>query len=62
MAYIRQVLQNQDTEKWGYIEHSDENENHLILLGNKEFETESEAIEWSKGFATGSYDYVKPRE
>lgn len=58
---IRQVLHNGDTNKWAYIERSGSN-NHFIILGDKEFDTEEEALEFKKGFAIDSYTWVDPEQ
>ena len=60
MALIREILQNSDTQMWAFIETSDENSNHFIILGDKEFPTEKEAKEWSEGFTLDSYVWKDP--
>lgn len=57
MTLIRKVVQNVHSEKWAYIETSDENDKHLVVLGEKEFDDEDSAIAWSLGFLNGSYEY-----
>lgn len=61
MALIRSVIKHQEKELWAYVEFSDENQNHEVILGGKEFPTEEEAEEWSKGFKPFSYDWVDPK-
>lgn len=61
MALIRQVLQHPETKKWAYIEYSDETNTLSQVLGDKEFDTEEEAIEWSKGFTFNSYEWKDPK-
>lgn len=51
-----------ERDKWAFVERSDENKNHLIILGNKTFDTEDEAREWSKGFEINSYTRKDPLE
>ena len=46
---ITQVLQN-TTGLWAVVETSDENENYFLIMGDKEFETESEALEYMRSF------------
>lgn len=60
MAIIRQVLQNEVSKKWAYVEYSDEDENIFQILGDKEFEDKLETNEWAKGFAIDSYKWKKP--
>lgn len=62
MALIRQVVQHHQTKLWAYIESSDEEKLIPIILGKKEFKTEAEAIEWSKGFEPFSYEWKDPAE
>lgn len=47
---------------WAYVEQSDEDKNHLVILGGKEFPTQEEAEDWSKGFDPFSYEHVDPKE
>lgn len=61
MALIRNIIKHKDKELYAYVEYSDENPNHLIILGNKEFPTKEEAIEHAKGFAIDSYESSKPQ-
>lgn len=61
MAHIRKIAQNHLDGKWAYIEFSDEDKSHLILLGEKEFDTEEEALEYKKGFTLESYVWVDPK-
>lgn len=58
---IRQVLHNGDTNKWAYVEYSGSG-NHFVILGDKEFDTEEEALEFKKGFSICSYTWVDPEE
>jgi hypothetical protein len=62
MALIRRIAQHSETNKWAYIEFSDESNGHVLIVGDKEFDTEDEAIEWSKGFYLGSYTWIEPKE
>ena len=41
---ITQVLQNTTTGLWAVVQTSDENENYFLIMGDKEFETEGEAL------------------
>jgi hypothetical protein len=50
MATIRKVVQNKYSKKWAYIEVSDENENHFIILGDNEFDFYEQASEFAKNF------------
>lgn len=59
---IREVKGNIETKKFAYVEYSDENPTHFIILGDREFDTFLEALEWSKGFAFDEYEYKKPEE
>lgn len=61
MALIRQVLQHPESLKWAYVETSDEDGRHCIILGKKEFDTEEEAKMWSEGFALDSYEWKDPK-
>ena len=45
---ITQVLQNTTTGLWAVVQTSDENENYFLIMGDKEFETESEALEYMR--------------
>lgn len=60
MALIRMVTQHPINKKWGYVEMSDEDASYCVLLGDKEFENEEEAKEYSKGFSSHSYVWVNP--
>ena len=62
MALIRSVLQHPDKKCWAYVEYSDESKTHSIVLGQKEFETQDEAWEYSKGFEPFSYEWKDPNE
>lgn len=63
MAIIRQVLQNENTYLWSYIEYSDEDKSIFNVLGPKHYhQTKEEAEEYSKGFAPGSYEWIEPTE
>ena len=57
MALVRRVIQNKETQKWAYVEYSTEESEYLTILGGKEFDTEEEAEEWSKGFDIHSYEH-----
>ena len=52
---LRRVAKNERTNQWAYLEVGDEG--NVIVLGDKVFETEQEADEWSKGFEEDSYVY-----
>ena len=45
---ITQVLQNTTTGLWAVVQTSDENENYFLIMGDKEFETEGEALEYMR--------------
>ena len=62
MALIRQVKVHQNSRMWAFVEFSDEDKNHFILLGGQEFSTKEEAEDYSKGFAIDSYEWVEPIE
>lgn len=62
MALIRQVKVHENSRMWAYVEFSDENPNHFVLLGGKEFPTREEAEDYSKGFALDSYEWGEPLE
>ncbi|RZJ71098.1 hypothetical protein [Flavobacterium sp.] len=62
MALIRKVRVHENSRAWAFVETSDENPNHIVILGSQEFSTKEEAEEWSKGFAPDSYDHVEPSE
>ena len=62
MALIRQVRVHENSRMWAYVEWSDENKNHFIVLGGKEFATREEAEEYSEGFAPDSYNWVEPKQ
>ncbi|MDI3320012.1 hypothetical protein [Pinibacter soli] len=62
MALIRQVRQHPESWAWAFVEWSDENPNHFVLLGGKEFLRKEEAEDYSQGFAIDSYDWVEPRD
>ena len=47
---ITQVLQNTTTGLWAVVQTSDENESHFLIMGDKEFETEDEALECMRSF------------
>ena len=53
-------MAHEQSRQWAYIEVSDENDKHLVILGGKEFPTKEEAEESSKGFALDSYVHVEP--
>lgn len=57
MAMIRQVRQNEITRKWAFVEWSDENKKHIVILGDKEFDLKEEADHWSKGFTSFGYEH-----
>lgn len=61
MARIRQVLQHSESKKWAFVETSDEDKKHVVIMGDKEFDDKAEAEEWAKGFAMDSYVYVDPK-
>lgn len=61
MAHIRQVIKNELTNKWAFIEYSDEHKYYLAIMGGKEFDSEGEAIQYSKGFEPFSYEYQEPK-
>lgn len=46
MAIIGQVLQNTLTQKWAYVETSDEDSSIFHIIGDKEFDTQEEAEQW----------------
>ena len=60
MALIRKVVQHPKKKCWAYVEYSDENENHQVILGDNEFETREEALLYSDGFEPFSYEWVAP--
>ncbi len=62
MALIRQVAHAPAKSKWAYVEYSDENDTHSIVLGGKEFDTKEEAEKWSEGFDSFSYEWKEPRQ
>ena len=62
MALIRNVKCHENTRLWAYIEYSDENKNHLQVLGSKHFSTKEEAEEYSQGFSIDSYEWIEPSE
>ena len=63
MAIIRAVKRNSESGMWGYIEYSDEDPKRTIhMVGPREFAEEQDAIDYSKGFAPDSYEYVEPME
>ena len=45
---ITQVLQDTTTGLWAVVQTSDENENYFLIMGDKEFETEGEALEYMR--------------
>ena len=45
---ITQVLQNTTTGLWAVVQTSDENENYFLIIGDKEFETECEALDYMR--------------
>lgn len=45
---ITQVLQDTRTGLWAVVQTSDENENYFLIMGDKEFETEGEALEYMR--------------
>ena len=45
---IIQVLQNTTTGLWAVVETSDENKDYFLIRGDKEFETEGEALEYMR--------------
>ena len=47
---ITQVLQDTTTGLWAVVQTSDENENYFLIMGDKEFETEGEALEYMRSF------------
>lgn len=62
MALIRAVRVHENSRAWAYVETSDENPNHIVILGDQHFSTKEEAEDWAKGFAPESYEYVEPAE
>lgn len=62
MALIRSVLQHPTKKCWAYVEYSDENSTHSIVLGGKEFDIQDEAWEYSKGFEPFSYEWKEPKQ
>lgn len=62
MALFRVVSRNSGSKQWAYVEWSDEDKNHIIILGDREFSSEEEALEFSKGFEPESYVWVEPNE
>ena len=63
MALIRAVKRNSGSGMWGYIEWSDEDPNNTIhMVGSQEFAEEQDCIDYSKGFAPESYEWVEPKE
>lgn len=62
MALFRTVVKKSDGQKWAYVEYSDENPSHCIVLGGKEFDSEEQAKEWSKGFDSFSYVWEEPNQ
>lgn len=62
MAQIRSVLKHPSTGKWAYIQYSDEEKGMESILGGKEFDTQDEAWEYSKGFAPFEYEWKDPIE
>lgn len=61
MALIRWVSQHSVSQQWAYIEKSDET-GHISVLGGKEFDTEEEVVEFSKGFKPFCYTWEDPKE
>lgn len=63
MALFRNILKHSTEEKYAYCEFSDEAEGTgpVLILGDREFDTAQEAIEWSKGFTPYSYQWVDPK-
>jgi hypothetical protein len=55
MTLIREVSFAPAKKKWAYVEFSDENANHAIVIGHQEFDTKEEAEIWAKGFDPFSY-------
>jgi hypothetical protein len=55
MALIRTINHNHALGKWAYIETSDEDSSHFVIIGDKEFDTRQEAIDHSKKFSSFSY-------
>jgi hypothetical protein len=51
MALFRNIVKHKDKEFYAYVEFSDEDPNHVVILGGKEFATIEEAREHVKGFA-----------
>lgn len=47
---ITQVAQDTTTGLWAVVQTSDENENYFLIMGDKEFETEGEALEYMRSF------------
>lgn len=62
MAIIRAVKCHENSRMWAYVEWSDENKNHIEILGGKEFLKKEEAEEYSKGFSINSYEWIEPLE
>lgn len=62
MALFRGVKRHENSGMWAYVEWSDENKSHFVIMGGKEFETKEEAEDFSKGFSIDSYEHEEPRE
>ena len=62
MALIRQVRRHENSHAWAFVEWSDENPHHFVLLGGKEFLTKEEAEDYAQGFEIDSYEYVEPND
>ena len=60
MALYRDIKVHENSRMWAFVEWSDEDPQHFVLLGGKEFPTKQEAEDFSKGFAVGSYDWKEP--
>lgn len=62
MALIRQVSRNIQSGMYAYIEYSDESNIGIKILGGKEFHNKEDAIDWSKGFESFSYEHKEPKD
>jgi hypothetical protein len=61
MNMHRTVLQHPTTKRWAFVELSEINPSHSVVLGDRDFETENEAYEFSKGFTSDSYTWEDPK-
>jgi len=62
MALFRGVKRHENSRMWAFVEWSDENTNHVQILGHKEFSTKEEAEDYSKGFEIDSYEWIEPKD